>query len=62
MITDAESIRIAGKILRDLLEQEVLPDDRMLTPSVERTLRIAESLTGAMPVEQPGVIPKQVTA
>ena len=47
VITDLESIQVAGRILKDFIEREILPEDRCLTPSHEQALHIAEILTGA---------------
>jgi hypothetical protein len=43
-LTDPEVIELAALCLTETLENEGLQDDRMVTPSSERTLRLAEKL------------------
>ena len=51
-LTDVRAIQIAGLFLKELLEKEGLDEDRLLVPSTQQTLDLAEKIHSVLPHER----------
>jgi hypothetical protein len=62
ILTDAETIEMAGCFLKEMLEKEGLRDDRIAAVSREEALKLIASIKGPSRVDQPGVVGRLVTS
>src|SRR5579885_803902 len=56
ILTDADSIEMAGRLLTETLQKEGLRDDRLLTATFDQTLQLAAALRSVSPLDQPGIV------